>query len=1101
MKKNPPPRRHGLVPSLFKLFVVMKLTIFLIIWSVCQVQAKTYGQGSITLNLQQTEIGKVLNKIEKNGEFRFLYNYDLQSLKKKVDFSVQNSPLPAALEKLFVNTDLTFKMLPNKLVVVLSNTSDRQEIRVTGKVTGPNAEGLAGVSVQVKGTSNGTSTNNSGEFAITADEKATLLFSYIGYADKEVPVNGQNVISVQLTTSERKLDEVVVIGYGSQRRKDVTGSVSVVTSADIANRPIVNAAEALQGKAAGVQVTSNSGKPGAGLSIRVRGSSSISAGNEPLYVVDGIPMSDITAFNPGDIESMSVLKDAASASIYGTRAANGVVVITTKKGSVGKSRIDFGYYYGTTSTTKKLDVLDAKQYQQYMNESYGPGTITDSLVNVNNNNWSDEVFRHGSQANYQLSISGGNDKTQHYISLNYNDQVGMIRPTNFNRVTGRINLISKLNNWISFNTSTLVSRAKNYGITDNASVARGGVVLSALATPPTVPKYNADGTVARNPLTGWENPLGAIEGTQDRSTTDRLVSNVGMDLRLWKGLVFQSRFGVDYQSFLGNTFIDPFLSQDGRNIKGRITQVKSTQFVWLSEQTLNYTVAIDRHHFNFLAGWSAQNSRFDRTSISGSQIDTQFRHKSYDEMYLRAQTKTYGTKVIDEWALTSYLGRLSYDFDGKYLLQANIRSDKSSKFAPGNRTGTFPSFSAGWRVSQENFFSNVKFIDDLKLRAGWGQNGNQEGLGSYQYLSLSDIDPQTGATHPVTIASEDLTWETTTQTNIGIDASILNRRVSISVDYYIKKTKDVLVNVPLPDQSGFPHVLINSGSMRNSGVELVISSSNINKGPLQWNTDFNISFNKNKVISVGNGLSLLPGFGIIYERGYSVILQQGYGLGAFFGYVADGVDPATGKLLYRTADGNTVTGDKVKPSDRQIIGNAQPDFVYGMTNTLTYKNFTFTVFLQGSQGNEIFNGVRVETEGMKDSRNQSTDVLRRWRKAGDITDIPGISPANNDNTLISTRFLENGSYLRFKTITLMYRFKENLLKNIGLGAASVYISAQNLITITKYKGFDPEVNTYGTSLNANGQPDIDNRNISLGVDYGAYPQPKVILFGVNVSLR
>jgi TonB-linked SusC/RagA family outer membrane protein len=1094
MKKNMrDPSR--IPPLLFKSIVIMKLTIFFVLISAYHLQARVYGQGNITLNLQQTSIERVLGTIEKGGNFRFLYNYDLKSLKKKVDISVENAPLSEALEKLFRDTDLTFKLLANNLVVVLLNTTEKQDIRITGKVTDSTGAPLAGVSIVVKGSTTGTNTDNDGNYSLTVPDNAVLVISYIGYIDKEVSVAGQSVINVTLAASTAKLDEVVVVGYGSQRKKDVTGAVSVVSAADIANRPIVNAAEALQGKAAGVQVVSNSGKPGAGLSIRIRGSSSISAGNDPLYVVDGIPMTDITALNPGDIESMTILKDAASASIYGTRAANGVVVITTKKGVAGKPRIEFGYYYGSTSTTKKLDVLNASQYQAYMNETFGAGTITDSMVQANNINWPDEVFRTGSQANYQVSVSGGNDKTQHFVSLNYNDQVGMIRPSTFNRLSGRVNLTSKVNNWLTLTSSTLVSRAKQYGVTDNASVARGGVVLSALATPPTVGKYKADGSIAQNPLTGWENPLGAIEGQKNNNTTDRIVSNLGAELRLYKGLTFQSRFGIDYQNYLSNNFLDPFLTQDGRNNKGRISETKSTQLVWLTEQTLNYNVVLGKSRISALAGWTAQESRWDQTVISGTLIDPAYRNKSFNEIYMRAGTKNPSVKSIDEWALTSWLGRISYDFDGKYLLQANIRSDRSSKFAPENRTATFPSFSAGWRISEEEFFKNIEFFDELKLRAGWGQNGNQEGIGSYQYLSLSNINASDGSTTPASIAPSDLRWETSTQTNVGLDASFFNRRINFSADFYVKKTDDVLVNIPLPSQAGFTSVLVNMGSMRNIGQEFVINSRNVVNKNFQWSTDLNISFNRNKVLSIGNGISFMNGYGNIYERGNSIALVQGYGLGTFYGYVAAGVDPATGKQLYMSKDGKAVPYTEIRPSDRQIIGSAQPDFVYGMTNNLSYKNFDLTIFLQGSQGNDILNGVRIETEGMKDSRNQSTDVLNRWKAPGDNSSIPGVSPASNDNTQISTRFIENGSYLRFKTITLAYRFNPAILNKIGLGTASVYVSAQNLITITKYKGFDPEVNTYGTAT------DTDNRNISLGVDYGAYPQAKVLLFGVNVSLK
>lgn len=390
---------------------------------------------------------------------------------------------------------------------------------------------------------------------------------------------------------------------------------------------------------------------------------------------------------------------------------------------------------------------------------------------------------------------------------------------------------------------------------------------------------------------------------------------------------------------------------------------------------------------------------------------------------------------------------------------------------------------------------NVKLFNDLKLRAGWGKVGNQEGIPSYARYSTSSISPNNGSTSPNNVAPANLGWETTTQTNIGFDATILNRRLSVSADFYIKNTKNILVNIPVSGEI-VSSVLVNAASMRNIGEEITISSKNIVGKDFNWNTDFNISFNRNKVKSIGiSGITFMNSFGSIYERGNAVALAQGYGLGEFYGYVAAGVDPETGKQLYLTKDGKAVPYSATSPSDRRLLGSAQPDFIYGMTNSFSYKNFDLTVFIQGSQGNKIFNGLRVETEGMKDSRNQSTAVLGRWQKPGDITNIPGVSANSNDNSQISTRFLENGSYLRFKTITLSYRFNPGLIQKIGLGSASVYVSAQNLFTITKYKGFDPEVSTYGNDTNTS------NRNTALGVDYGAYPQAKVILFGVNLSLK
>jgi TonB-linked SusC/RagA family outer membrane protein len=1094
MKKTAPHVGSFQPRSLLKILLVMKLVIILIMVSALQAKAFNANSQSITVNAKQTEIRKILNDIERQTDFRFLYNYDLTGLRKKIDITADNVSLKDILDKILDGNGLNYKVLNNNLVVILSeNEEENREIRITGKVTGDNDEPLAGVTVQEKGTSNGTTTDNSGTYSLTVANNAVLVISYIGYESQEISVGAQSVINVKLVASVRQMDQVVVVGYGTQRKRDLTGAVSVVSAADIANRPIVNTGEALQGKAAGVQVTSISGKPGAGLSIRIRGSSSISAGNDPLYVVDGIPMTDISAYSPNDIESISVLKDAASASIYGTRAANGVVVITTKKGRAGQSKIDFSTYFGTSTTTRKLDVLDAPQYQEYMNEVFGPGTITDSLVQATNINWPDEVFRTGNQKSYQLAFSGGSDKTQHYISLGYMDQVGTIRPATYDRINARLNLSSKLNNWLSFSTATTISRTHNNDVTDNASVARGGVVLSALATPPTVPKYRSDGTIGQNPQTGWENPLGAIDGASNKFTNDRIVSNVGADIRILSGLVFQSRFGIDYKNNSNQSFTDPWLTQHGRNNQGLLGQQTSTELSWLSEQTLNYSKSFNQHNFNALVGWAAQESRYDQTNISASKLDTQYRHDKWDQMFLRSQIKPASSKLIDQWALVSYFGRVNYNFAGKYLLQANLRIDKSSKFAPDNRNAAFPSFSAGWRISEEKFMKDVAVVQDLKLRGGWGKNGNQEGIGSYEYLSLSNINASTGTITPATIAPDDLRWETTTQSNVGIDATFLDRRITFSADFYVKKTEDVLVRIPLSGQI-VSSVLLNSGSMQNVGQEFVISSKNIIKKDFSWTTDFNISFNKNKVTSIGNNLSLLGGFGEIYERGFAIALAKGYGLGQFYGYIAAGIDPATGQQLYLTKDKTSVPYTETSPSDRTFIGSAQPKFVYGMTNSVTYKNFDLTVFLQGSQGNKIFNGVRVETEGMKDSRNQSTTILNRWKNPGDVTDVPGVSLASNDNTVISTRFLEDGSYLRFKTITLAYRIDQKLLDKIRIGSASVYVSGQNLITITKYNGFDPEVSSYGSSSSS------DNRNVSLGVDYGAYPQAKVFLFGINISL-
>ncbi|CAL1519741.1 TonB-dependent receptor [Chitinophaga sp. MM2321] len=1105
--------RNTIVP----LILILLCTVTL---SAKDSKAQEILDRQLSLSVNNRTLVKVIANIQAQTGVKFVYSSNAIQADRKVSLRMVNKTISQFIEEILKPLNISYKIVEDK-ILLFPATQPEAAVKleaalspvqappgtITGRVVDDHGDPVLGASIAVKGTSRGTTTDIDGNFKLNIQESdKVLVVSSLGFTSTEVVINNQTTLTIKLAASVGKLDEVIVVGYGSQRKKDLTGAVSVVTAADIANRPIVDAGEALQGKAAGVQVVSNSGKPGAGLSIRIRGASSISAGNEPLYVVDGIPMTDITSLNPNDIASISVLKDAASASIYGTRAANGVVVITTKRGVSGKSSIDFSTYYGITSPSKMLPVINAKQYQDFVNELKGPGTVTDAMVAANNINWPDEVFRNGNQQNYQLSVSGGTEKTQHYISLNYADQTGIIKPAIYNRASARVNITTKATDWLTVMTNTSMSRSHFNDSKDNQSVARGGVVLSALETPAITPKFNPDGTIGLNTLgNGWENPLGSILGSWTKNINDRLISNIGADVKLWKGLVFQSRFGIDYSNNKNTYFLDPFLTTNGRNPgTTKHQQIKLNNFTWLSEQTLHYETTFGKSHLTALAGWTVQDSHTEQTSISGSYLKPEYRNLPWEQSFLRDSVHAPPTTYVDEWALISYLGRITYDYDDKYLFQANVRSDNSSKFAPGNRNAVFPSFSAGWRISREDFMKDVTVINDLKLRGGWGQNGNQEGIGSYSYLPLSSIDPVTGAVTPKSIAPESLTWETSTQTNVGIDATLLNNRLSFTADFYVKNTKNVLINLPLPSQAGFATAPVNGAATRNVGQEFLISSRNIDQPDLKWSTDLNISFNKNEVTRIFNNIEFLNAWGDVDSRGKAIALAVGSGLGAFYGYTAAGVDPANGDQLYLTKDGKTTHNPS--PTDRTVIGSAQPTFVYGLTNTLTYKNFDLTVFIQGSQGNKIFNAARLESEAMIFGINQSTAILNRWRKEGDVTDIPGVTKdGSTNNSLISTRFLENGSYLRFKTITLSYRFSPELLRHIGLTAATIYVSGNNLITITKYKGFDPEVSSNGSGLGAAADATQatsinDNRNISIGMDNGAYPQSKMFLFGLNVSL-
>jgi TonB-dependent starch-binding outer membrane protein SusC len=1088
MKKGMPPGRFIHLSTLLKALMMMKLSILIILFTAFQVQAKDVNGQTVTLQVKGTEIRKVLNTIEKQGTVRFLYNSDLQGLKKKVDFAAQNLPIRNALDQLLVTSGLTYKVLDNNLVVVLSqNAAENREVRVTGKITGSNDEPLSGVTVREKGTSNGTTTNNDGMYALTVANNATLQFSYIGYESQEVPVGDQSVINVKLVQSTKQMEQVVVIGYGTQSRRNVTSSISTVNAEDFENRPVFSTAQAIQGKAAGVQVTQPSGKPGTDFSVRIRGTSSINANNDPLYVIDGVQTTDTRGLNTNDIESIQILKDAASTAIYGARAAGGVVIITTKRGRANRSIVSFNTYVGFSRIVNNVDVLNTQQYRELMEEVLGPGTV-DPNINTNTN-WTDEVFKTGANQNYQASVSGGSDKAQYYLSMGYLKDKGVVEPARFDRYSVRLNLDNKVNSWLKVTANLNYLRSAFRNTIDNLSSGRGGVILSALNTPPFLKVYKDDGSGQFDPnpfQPSWENPI-AYQSRDERSKDNRFLGNLGVDVRFAKFLSYKVNFAADLSNTQFDSFVDPFRTNFGRQENGVGNARRDNLFTWLWENTLNFNQRFGSHNVTALGGVSLQEKRFDNTYVEGRDYPSV---PGVQTINVANQISNAGS-TASEAALVSLFGRVLYDYNSKYLLTAAFRRDGSSKLAEGNQWQFFPSFSAGWRISGESFMQGIDFINDLKLRVGWGQTGNQEGLSDYAWRGLFNTtrqpvtNPLSGpAIYRQTIQNPDLKWETTTQTNVGLDASILNNRITIAADAYWKKTKDLLLAIPLPNTVGVGSNVFdrNDGVLENKGFELAISSQNVNRNDFKWNTDFNISFNDNEITELG--LNKIYDFATIYSNNQQVIrVTPGQPLGAFYGYISEGVDPATGKLIFRDLnDSKTIT-----PDDRTFIGYALPKFTYGLTNALTYKNFDLNIFFQGVQGNDIFNATRVDLEGMFDSKNQSTVVLNRWKTAGQVTDIP---KANDpDNYKNSTRFIEDGSFLRLKSLTLAYNFNNDLVQKLKLQKLTLYATGQNLFTITDYSGFDPEVNAFGTN----------SRGTEIGVDYGTYPQTRTIVFGLNVD--
>ncbi|MCC7504910.1 MAG: TonB-dependent receptor, partial [Saprospiraceae bacterium] len=843
-------------------------------------------------------------------------------------------------------------------VFFLSAGALRAQI-VTGTVTDASGNALVGVTVFVKGTNNGTTTGIEGEYRLDAGN-GTLVFRYVGYATQEIDLQNRTSLDVVLVEDAQSLESVVVVGYGTQKKKELTTAVVLVDEEDIRNRPMVSAAEALQGKAAGVQVVQPSGKPGGDISVRVRGSTSVLAGNEPLYVVDGVPTTDIRGLNPADIASMTVLKDAASAAIYGARAANGVVLITTNRGQENTSTVRFSAYTGFSDLRKTVEVLSTRSYRELIDEII-PGSLDPAATSYTN--WSDEVFGIGKNQSYQLAFLGGNDKSRYMISTNYLNNEGIVRPARFDRYSVRFNLDNQAKDWLKVGTSINILRSRTKDTPDNASSGRGGVIMSALNTPPFLRIYKKDGSGQFDPnpfQPSWENPVAYMEGPDQESTDSRLFGNIYAEVALLKGLSLKTNFGADLSSHQWDYYLDPFRTNYGRDQNGIGRADKSNTSTWLWENTAAYTTTFGKNNVSFLAGSSVQKLRWSDSYIQGNDFPADVSVKT-----LNAANNVVGDTREEEWALASFFGRVTYDWESRYLFTASVRRDGSSKLA--HHWGTMPSFSVGWRISAEPFMQGIDFIYDLKLRAGWGKNGNQEGIPNYaryglvSYYRRAQTNPLSGpASVQVTYGNPDLRWETTAQTTLGFDLTLWDGRATLVVDAYSKKTDDVILNVQLSNSLPITTIQTNAGKIENKGVDISLSTVNLVK-KLKWSTDFNISFNRNEVTDLQ--YTDVYYFGRIYSNNQDVaIVREGLPLGTFFGYVSEGVDPETGDIKYKDVNGNGI----FDPGDRTVIGNAQPDFIFGLTNTFSWKRFDLNIFFQGSYGNDIYNATRIDLEGMFD---------------------------------------------------------------------------------------------------------------------------------------
>ncbi|MGB3605559.1 MAG: TonB-dependent receptor [Psychroserpens sp.] len=955
---------------------------------------------------------------------------------------------------------------------------------LSGKVTDTNGMPIAGASILVEGTTIGASTDFDGGYILKGNfsNTATLIFSYLGYKTQRITLTGQNEVNAQLEEDISALNEVVLVGYGAQLKKDITGAVTTIDSESFEARPNAKLGNLLQGQSAGVQVLSSSGKPSQGFSLRIRGTNSINTNSDPLYVVDGVPTTDTRSINPGDIDTITVLKDASSAAIYGAQGANGVVLITTKRGTTSKPKVTLDIYSGFAQVWNTLPVLNGEQYQDLMTElGLTPPGGWESYTE--RTDWQDAIFQNGLSQNYQTSVSGKTESTNYYISAGYLSQEGAVRSSEIARTNFKINIDQTINDWLKVGSRIAYTEYRDVDVNDNAAVNQGGVLLGALTTPSIIGVFNDQGMFTSNPFQNWENPLASTDGLEREFRSQRFLGNLYLEAEIAKGLTYKINYGVDNNNGIFDSFLDPFRTGFGVAIEGQSINNTNKTSYYIVENTLNYKNIFGRHDIEALVGSVNQKFRFENSTIesrgfASAAVTTPNAGIPFNSSANKSE-RTNG----------SFLGRINYSYDDKYLFTANFRADGSSVFGPGNRWGYFPSFSAGWRVSNENFIGDDSFISDLKLRAGWGIVGNDQ-IRPYAYLGLVGgganypfgTTAQSG-TFPASLENLTLKWEESEQTNIGIDIALFDNKISFTADAYIKNTTDLLLDAPLPTSTGFSSAFQNIGEVQNKGLEFSLNTVNINTDNLSWTSGFNISFNRNEVKALAG--SPLFGGSIAGGRGEASITQVGEPLGVLYGYIFGGVDPQTGNAFYIDDEGNsTFTPEE---DDRTIIGDANPDFYYGITNTLSYKGFGLFVFLQGTQGNDILNATRIETEGMIDAKNQSISVLNRWKQPGDITDIPRSSFGNSDNSRVSTRFIEDASYLRFKAITLSYNLPQSALQNINMSNLKIYLTGENMFTITDYSGFDPEVNAFGGS------------NTIQGIDFGTYPQTRNVIFGVNAT--
>jgi len=1142
-----------------KTMMVMKITVFLVLIASMHVSAKAYSQ-KVTLTEKDAPLNKLFNEIKKQTGYTFVYTQTILEKAKNVTIDVHDVSLDKALSICMLDQPFNYEII-EKTIVIKPNKTDTDfelpkppPIDVSGIVTDGEGRPLSGVSVIVKGAKGGTETDANGVFKLKGiNESSTLIISSIGYEKQEVAVENKSMITVSLKVTNSTLGDVVVIGYGTTKRANITSSISSISEKDIKNLPVAGADQMLQGKIPGVTVTTNSGQPGAGVSVLVRGITTVN-GNEPLYVIDGVPIiasthsggmdylggvagqtaqSPLATLNPNDIASIDILKDASAQAIYGASGGNGVVLITTKHGKTGEGKLEYDVYFGQQKIQKKLPIMNLQQYARYFNSVVAEGSDAGGIDSIGEfkdpsllgkgTDWQDAVFQTGNVQNHQLSFSGGQGKTTYYFSGNYYDQKGILLNTGFNRYSLRLSVDQQVKSWLKAGVSANLSRSdQKLAVTDGQQ----SVISNMLYNSPATPVKSFDGnytntvTIASIPFGNAQNPvaLAALRNVQAKQS--KAYGNIYADIQITKDISFRNQLNYDFQLNNNTAFQPNVVNPDGTVIlsPSKMRVDKSDSYYYGLQTYLTYNHTFGKHALNAVIGHEASYNRYDdaNVSVTGLTLNIQSLNAGTPDPAAPANGSIY------DGSSESYFGRLNYTYDNRYSINISGRRDGSSSFGPDKRIGYFPAVSAGWTITNEEFAKDWTAFNFLKLRLGIGSVGVSSAPANAYTTNIRLVSNATGLFGqtgvpgvPANVGYPALSWESVVTYNAGLDASFLNRRIELTVDVYRKITTDMLLATVLPSFAGLdpnppnnnyreiepPYT--NAGQMTNTGIDLGITTHNIQGKDFTWNTIILFSHYKNVLDKLNAPGAILFGKSQAFAPVTLTETLPGHPVGSFYGFVTNGLyrnmddlnnGPAPmlpvglqgtwlGDVRYRDLNGDKI----ITSADQTFIGNPNPKFTYGFTNSFSYKGIDLSIFLTGVYGNQIYNYSSMETEALFSVyQNQLTSVLNRYTSATPNGKLPRYNQYNLNNLKISDRFVESGSYLRIQNISLGYNLPKQLISKAKISSFRIYVSGQNLYTFTKYKGYDPELGAF------------NNNVLNMNIDYGHYPNPRSLTIGANI---